>query len=148
METRKRALRAVVKKTAPGPEKAGPPNASESDTKWRKAPEELVELFDRITKQFESKADRKKMFGFPCIFVNGNMFSGLHQENLLLRLSEPDREELLKVSGASIFSPMPGRLMKEYVVVPPSLIADEGKLKKWIARSYEYAFTLAPKTSR
>lgn len=123
-------------------------SAGQAMPKWKKSSEELAALFDRITEQFENRAERKKMFGYPCIFVGGNMFSGLHQENLLLRLNEADREELLAIPGAAVFSPMPGRFMKEYIVVPPDLKANEAKLKKWIARSYEYAAALAPKAAK
>ena len=87
----------------------------------------------------------RKMFGFPAAFVNGNMFMGLHQEDMVLRLPEEARTELLKTSGARIFEPMPGRPMKEYVVVPPSLLANQKKLASWVAKALDYGTALKPK---
>jgi hypothetical protein len=40
---------------------------------------------------------------------------------------------------------MPGRGMKEYVVVPPQMLKNITALKKWIKRSLEYASDLPPK---
>jgi TfoX/Sxy family transcriptional regulator of competence genes len=80
--------------------------------------------------------------------VNGNMFTGLHQENMMLRLSEKDRAELLAVKGAAPFEPMPGRAMKEYVVVPQTMLKKPAELKQWLARSFAYASSLPPKAKK
>ena len=114
-------------------------------SKWRPAPPELVALFDRVHAQLPAAAERRKMFGYPCAFVTGRMFLGLHQENMVLRLSEPDRAEFLRLKEASLFMPMPGRVMKEYVVVPPSLKKNEAVLADWAKRSFAYALSLGPK---
>jgi TfoX/Sxy family transcriptional regulator of competence genes len=53
------------------------------------------------------------MFGYPAVFVNGNLFAGLHQENFILRLSEAHRTALCSQHGAQLFEPMPGRRMRE-----------------------------------
>src|SRR5215510_15391221 len=91
------------------------------------------------------KTKKRKMFGFPAAFVNGNLFMGLHQEDMLLRLPEEDRTRLLQTAGARIFEPMPGWPMQEYVVIPPSLLNDRKKLELWVAKALEYAVTLKPK---
>lgn len=111
---------------------------------WRKAPEELVELFHEIVPQ-EPLANHRKMFGYPSCFVNGNLFSGLHQENMIMRLSETDREEFLKIEGASLFEPMPGRVMREYVCAPTAMFSDKQELFNWMKRSFEYASGLPEK---
>jgi hypothetical protein len=51
--------------------------------KWRESPPELVETFDTV---LPPPAERRLMFGYPAAFVNGNMFMGLWQEHLVLRL--------------------------------------------------------------
>lgn len=88
------------------------------------------------------------MFGYPCCFVNGNMFAGLYRENMIIRLPNGQRKELLKVNGARVFEPMPGRPMREYVAVPPLLLADEDALRGWIDKSLEYARTLPAKAKK
>lgn len=115
--------------------------------KWRKTPEELVNTFQSALPE-DARVERRKMFGYPCAFVNGNMFTGLHQENLIVRLAEEDRQTLVKQKGAEIFAPFPGRLMKEYVSLPPAIIEDTKELKGWMRRSLEYAAALPAKGAR
>ena len=85
------------------------------------------------------------MFGFPCAFVNGNMFTGLHQRDMIVRLPEDARAELFEVPGASRFEPMAGRVMREYVAVPHPTQSDAELLAAWVARSFEFARSLPVK---
>ena len=66
--------------------------------KWGPASDEWIEVYNKIAAGI---GDQRKMFGYPCAFVNGNMFAGLFQTGLFLRLSEPEREEFLRLKGAS-----------------------------------------------
>jgi len=88
------------------------------------------------------------MFGYPAAFVGGNMFMGLHQENLILRLSEQQRSAFLSINGASVFEPMPGRPMREYVVVPEAMVPDSSALRVWTSRALEYAASLPSKKAK
>jgi TfoX/Sxy family transcriptional regulator of competence genes len=112
--------------------------------KWRKSPETLVQRFSEIVPH-DPRVERRKMFGYPAAFVAGNLFMGLHQEALILRLSEKDRTSFLKIDGASVFEPMPGRPMREYVVVPSSMLNGVASLAKWIRRSLDYASSIPPR---
>jgi TfoX/Sxy family transcriptional regulator of competence genes len=112
--------------------------------KWKKAPAELVETFNETFIGDDSVVMRK-MFGYPCCFINEQMFTGLHQEDWVLRLSESNREKFLKLTDSRIFEPMRGRVMKEYVVVPKEVIGNSQDLKKWIAKSKKYVLNLPPK---
>lgn len=85
------------------------------------------------------------MFGNLSAFVNGNMSVGVFGDDLLVRLPEPDRAELLRVKGASVFEPMKGRQMKEYVVVPRAWMADRAKIKPWVDKSLKWTGQLPPK---
>ena len=118
-----------------------------SDSKWQKPSEKLVELFEQIVPK-SADIDRRKMFGLPCAFKNGNMFTGLHNENMILRLSESDRKAFLNLDQARQFEPMPGRFMKEYVVVPPSLLNNIMQLEDWIKKSLAYVSGLPPKVKK
>jgi TfoX/Sxy family transcriptional regulator of competence genes len=111
---------------------------------WRKSPQELIDAFEEVMPP--APAVLRKMFGYPAGFVNGNMFMGLHQENMIVRLAEPSREKLLKTAGSRIFEPMPGRPMREYVILPTSVIQDKEKLRYWVTQALEYGLTLKPKT--
>ncbi len=43
---------------------------------------------------------------------------------------------------------MPGRPMREYVVVPPKIVGTKAALGRWLAKASAYAGSLPPKTPR
>lgn len=111
--------------------------------KWRPSPEKLVQSFKESTMAL-SDVEHRQMFGYPCTFVNGNMFTGLHQESMIVRLPEKKREELIALGGKQ-FSPWPGRVMREYVSLPASILNDRKALHSWLAESLSYARSLPAK---
>jgi TfoX/Sxy family transcriptional regulator of competence genes len=111
---------------------------------WGKAPKELVDALARVTADLD--VQERPMFGYPCYFVNGNMFLGAHQDGAVLRLGEDDRKEVLSSSGAfTRFEPLPGRVMKEYVVAPASVYRSESRFRELVQLSLAYARGLPPK---
>lgn len=114
--------------------------------KWRRSPEVLVRRFSELLPK-DPRVSRRQMFGYPCAFVSGNLFTGLHQDAMILRLSDVDRSEFLELEGAAIFEPMPGRPMREYVVVPPRILGRTAALSAWIRRALSYAASIPPKTA-
>ena len=52
--------------------------------KWQTSSQGLVDLFDSVMPG--PPAMQRKMFGYAAGFVNGNMFMGLFQESMILRL--------------------------------------------------------------
>jgi TfoX/Sxy family transcriptional regulator of competence genes len=112
--------------------------------RWRPAPPALVERFERALATLSGAVGRK-MFGYPAGFLAGHMFTGLFQDTMLVRLSEGDRAELLQQPGAKTFEPMPGRPMREYVVVPPSVLGSATLLATWLEKALVHARTLPPK---
>jgi len=113
---------------------------------WEKSPPELAALFDELAPSAPA-VERRKMFGYPAAFVNGNMFAGLHGARLVLRLPEPALAEFL-AQGGGPFEPMPGRPMKGYAVAPAALLADKPALSRWLERSFEAAAALPPKRKK
>jgi TfoX/Sxy family transcriptional regulator of competence genes len=111
---------------------------------WKKTPPELAARFDRAAPK-DPRVVRKPMFGYPALFLNGNMFAGTFQDKIVARLSEGERERAIK-AGARRFEPMPGRPMKEYVVVPAADMAKPAVLAKWVERALAHATTLPEKT--
>ncbi len=111
---------------------------------WKKVPPELIEFMDRAMAALP--CERRVMFGCPVYFVNNNMFAGLHQSNLFLRLSEADRARLVStVPNARPFEPMPGRQSREYMVLPPDVYRDDDAFDHWLKRALEYALSLPAK---
>ena len=111
---------------------------------WTKSSPSLIELFDRSVPSTAS-ITRRKMFGYPAAFANGNLFIGLHQNDFIMRLSEQDRARFSAEYGERTFEPMKGRPMREYVRLPEELLADGRKRASWIKRSLRYAEAIAPK---
>jgi hypothetical protein len=66
---------------------------------------------------------------------------------MVVRLPEEERERMLALPGARPFE-MRGRVMREYAVVPPAMTEDRGKLRDWVARSFEYVSSLPTKPAR
>ena len=116
-----------------------------AESKWRKSPQSLIDTFDAVMPG-PPEVERRKMFGYPSCFVNGNLMGGLHQSDMMLRLSESDREALVSEGGP--FEPMAGRRMREYVVAPATMLDDHPRLQDWIAKSLAYASGLPPKTPK
>ena len=52
---------------------------------WKKVPAELAARFDAAL-PVVADVQRRKMFGCPAAFVNGNLFAGLHENRLMVRL--------------------------------------------------------------
>ncbi|MFI5255460.1 MAG: TfoX/Sxy family protein [Candidatus Limnocylindrales bacterium] len=118
---------------------------------WKKSPESLIALFDEVApRQAPSgpPVERRKMFGYPAAFVHGNMFAGLFQDRLMMRLAEAERAEFLAMPGARPFEPMPGRPMTGYFEAPAALLGDPDALRGWLDRSLAYAVTLPPKPGK
>jgi TfoX/Sxy family transcriptional regulator of competence genes len=110
---------------------------------FRPSPQEVVALFERVAPTGPD-ITRRKMFGFPAAFVNGNLCCGTFNDQLMLRLPEDARAEQETLGGLP-FAPMPGRPMKGYVAVAPQVFADEATLRAWLERAATFTRTLPAK---
>jgi TfoX/Sxy family transcriptional regulator of competence genes len=113
--------------------------------KWGPASDEWTEVYNKIAAGI---GDQRRMFGFPCAFVNGNMFAGLFQTGLFLRLSETEREEFLRLKGASRFEPLPGRVMREYVTAPADMARQPKVVAEWLRKAFVYGSFLPAKVMK
>lgn len=111
---------------------------------WTKSPLPLIDLFDKSV-PFDASVSRRQMFGYPAAFANGNLFIGLHQNDFIMRLSEPDRVRFSATYGERTFEPMKGRPMREYVRLPEELLTNARKRNSWIKRSLDYAQAIKKK---
>ena len=74
------------------------------------------------------------------------MLAGIFEDDLFIRLSEPDREEITsKYDEVIPFEPIEGRIMKEYVVLSDSIYNNPEKFQEWLNRSYLYVSSLPSK---
>jgi TfoX/Sxy family transcriptional regulator of competence genes len=115
--------------------------------KWKPAPGEAVAAFEAATSDLAG-AEPRKMFGYSCVFAKGNMFAGLHEAGMVLRLPDKQRAEFLRLKDAKQFEPMPGRVMREYVVVPGVLLNAPEKLRVWVENSLAYVSSLPAKPKK
>jgi TfoX/Sxy family transcriptional regulator of competence genes len=112
--------------------------------KWIKAPEALKKLLDDAMAGID--CEKRPMFGYPAYFINRNMFTGLFQDQLFVRLSADHLGALLKkYPSIRHLEPMPGRPMKDYFVLPRELYGSPRALREAIDASVEHTRRLAPK---
>jgi TfoX/Sxy family transcriptional regulator of competence genes len=109
-----------------------------------KSPPELIERFGALTADLPD-VERRQMFGFPSIFVGGNLVTSLHETRWIVRLPEEDRAELLEVPGTGPFEPMPGRPMNGYVALSPPIVDDDAAVRHWVDRAIAFGRSLPPK---
>ena len=112
---------------------------------WIKTPPAVVAAFDKAVPK-DPRVVRKPMFGYPALYLNGNMFAGTFQDKVVARLPAAGRERAMKTAGATQFEPMPGRPMKEYVALPAAVVTKPAALAKWMEEARAYAATLPVKT--
>lgn len=113
---------------------------------WEKPSLELAALHEQLVKPYPCV--KKQMFGFPVFFVNNNMFTGVFEDGIFLRLSTEDKEEILRLyDEITPFTPL-GRTMKEYVFVPEHLFGNTDFCGTWLEKSYTFVSSLPPKEKK
>ncbi len=114
---------------------------------WKKPNEELSQFLEEKISIYN--VTKKKMFGFPAFFVNNNMLAGIFEDVMFIRLSVPDRDEVIsEYDEVKPFEPVKGRIMKEYVVLPDSLYNNPEKFREWLGRSFQYVSSLPAKKEK
>jgi len=115
--------------------------------RWRKSPPGLIAAFDQVLPR-HAQVQRRQMFGYPCAFVRGQLFCGLFQDRVLVRLGIDEAAALVAAGETEWFTPMPGRPMREYVLVPDDEAENPARLATWLERGLRYGLTLPPKVAR
>jgi hypothetical protein len=110
---------------------------------WRKLSAAEIETFDAALPA-DPRVVRAKMFGLPHGKVGDHMFAGRHPTGVTVRVSPTDRDDLLR-KGAKLFEPMPGRVMKEWVLLPEALVENAKVLAGTIDRAFQYTASLPRK---
>ena len=117
------------------------------ESRWRKASEAMGEYLAEAVADLD--CEPRKMFGCPCYFVNNNMFTGVHQDSIIMRLSPEDRAAIAQeYDEVANFEPMEGRPMREYMALPETVVEDAAEFQRWVDRSYAFAASLPPKVKK
>ena len=107
---------------------------------------ERLDQYDRLIAT-QSGVERRGAT-MPYTSVNGHMFSFLSESgSLALRLSHVDRAAFIERYRAELHEAH-GIVMKEYVAVQDSLLADTAQIGPYFIASYAYVADLKPKPTR
>jgi TfoX/Sxy family transcriptional regulator of competence genes len=110
-----------------------------------KADEKTKALFRSVVPD-DPRVQVRPMFGHLAAFVDGTMFGGFFGSDIMVRLSDAERDRMTKEEGASPFAPM-GRAMKDYILLPRSWRSDPERVRQVLRRAMEWAAGLPPKTA-
>ncbi len=115
--------------------------------KFGKPSQDRIKLLDSALLSYP--CDRRLMFGSPVFMINRNMFAGVFEDSIFIRLSEKERAGMQRsFPGARPFEPVKGHAMKEYMVIPAGIYSNPDEFHRWLKRSYAYAVSLPPKTAK
>ena len=88
--------------------------------------------------------EEKKMFGGVGFLLNGNLLVGVWKASLVVRLGPDEGEETLKEPHVKEFD-ISGRPMRNWVLVEPAGVEDDGQLSAWIERAARFVGALPAK---
>jgi hypothetical protein len=106
-----------------------------------------VELYDRLLGPDARHERRGKTL--PYTSANGHMYSFVSADGqVCLRLPEDGRREFRRHHGGGEVV-QHGRVMKEYVAVPPALLLEQPEeILSVLGESLDYVLSLRPKVTR
>ena len=115
--------------------------------KMPKSPPALIARFDAVAADFP-EATRRITFGYPCLYLGGNMVTGLFGDRWQVRVSKDDTAALLALPGSGPFEPMPGRPMTGFTLLPESVVDDDAAVHDWVAKAIAHVSTMPPKAAK
>jgi TfoX/Sxy family transcriptional regulator of competence genes len=105
---------------------------------WKKVSAELTRRFLAALPN-DPRVERRQMFGCPCAFVHGNMFAGLHEDRLIVRIPDEAMHRPCVIMG---------RTMKQYAAFDDAPSLSDASLAQWIARALVHAAALPAKVKK
>jgi len=115
--------------------------------KGEPSPAELIERFARLAPALPG-VEQRKMFGYPALFLNGNMLAGLYGRGVVLRLPHLERQALITAGQAVPFVAMGGRVMREWVVVDQPQRIAESMLGELLEAARRHTAVTPPKAKK
>ena len=88
--------------------------------------------------------EEKKMFGGVGFLLNGNLLVGVWKASLVVRLGPDEGEEAMQEPHVKEFD-ISGRPMRNWVLVEPAGVEDDGQLSAWIERAARFVGALPAK---
>jgi hypothetical protein len=114
-----------------------------STPKQSSIPPARLEQYERLVATVPDL--ERKGASVPYTSVNGNMSSFLTEDGTLaLRLSPADRDSFMNRFSTSLHEAH-GTVMREYVTVPDTVLADIDEVAPWFSASYGYVASLKAK---
>lgn len=107
---------------------------------------EAIERF-KMAMPTDPRVSLRPMFGNLAAFANGYMFCGLFGDDVFVRF-DADGQARITADGGMPFAPMPGRPMRDYVVLPSARAHDVPALAATIAESLAHTMALPPKAPK
>lgn len=109
-------------------------------------PPAKLALYDKLIST--NPVIERKGATLPYTAVNGNMFTFISKDGeLSIRLPEIEREQFIKKYKTRL-SVQHGVIMKEFVVVPESLLKKLQELETYLDLSFNYTKTLKSKATK
>ncbi len=110
----------------------------------------MSDMKNEVLQLYKSLVDANPNFELkgktvPYTSANGYMFSQLNKDGQLgIRLSKADILEFDRNFGAAPFKSY-GSIMREYVLIPASLLSNLVVLANCLQKGFEYVMSLPPK---
>ncbi len=111
---------------------------------WRKPSPELTRTLEEALLGVPCRS--RPMFGCPAFFAGDHMFAGVYGDDLFVRASGETLAALrARYPDARAFEPIPGRRMKEYLVLPGDAVEDRVALVRILGDAFLQAAARPPK---
>ncbi len=99
----------------------------------------LHELMARIGKSDNPRLQCKHFFSGAACYASGKIFASLTPAGFALKLPDHPRTDLM-TGGGQPLRYFPGSpVKKDYVVIPPDIVADTEALSRLVLQSMDYA---------
>ncbi len=109
-------------------------------------PEDKLKMYDDLVAS-NPKIQRKGAT-MPYTSHNGHMFSFMAKDGRMsIRLPKDLLQEFL-LEFETELSVQHGAIMREYAIVPDSLLKNQERISEYLVKSFEYVKTLKPKPTK
>ena len=108
--------------------------------------DEIIEARIKQVVSNWNNTDYKRMFGGICHLLNGNMFCGVYEDFLILRLGKENSVNALSLPFVKPFD-ITGRPMKGWVMIEREGFNSDNELETWLNQAKEFVNILPPKRS-
>ena len=129
-------------------------NICEQCDNYVTAPEFIPQLQAQLAETEDKIAVSRQVYNDTVLTFNNAiqtfptlLFAGLFGDDIFVRADEATQGPI-RAHGGWPFAPMPGRPMRDYVVLPPAWTTDETELRSRIGASLAFTMTLPPKASK